>query len=306
MSKTVRGLACVVLAGLVLAGCGAGGAAVVNGETISVADLDLEIDRIRAQFEAFGQTLSEEQAVQVRADVLERLIATALLAQESARVGIEMEDAEIEAEMEGIRGQFPGEEDYKQALKDAGLSEKELRKQLRRDGAVRRLLNTRVEEQVSVSDEDVRAYYDANPQDFSAAEQVWASHILIQVAEDADATTRADALRRINEARRVLAGGADFAATAQELSEGPTGPNGGDLGFFARGQMVPAFEEAVFALPVGRVSDVVQTQFGYHLIKATGRRGAGIMPFDEVRESVAEKIKGERAQGVIEKFVEEL
>jgi peptidyl-prolyl cis-trans isomerase C len=171
---------------------------------------------------------------------------------------------------------------------------------------VQKLVVAIVEERSPTTDSDVRTYYDENPDLFKEPEQVKASHILILVEQGADDATRKDALSRIRGVQQKLRDGADFAEMAREFSEGPSGPNGGDLGYFARGQMVPPFEEAAFALPVGRVSDVVETQFGFHLINVTDRRPEQKFAFEEVEENIRNRLRGEQAQVVMGDYVEEL
>lgn len=147
---------------------------------------------------------------------------------------------------------------------------------------------------VSVAAPDVRRYYDQNIEQFSTPEQVKASHVLTKVGEGKD-----DAAAR-KQAEDVLAqakAGKDFAELAKKYSQDESNAsNGGDLGFFGRGAMVKEFEDAAFSMQPGQISDVVKTQFGYHVIKVTDRKAAETRPFEQVRAQIEDQLKWERAQ----------
>ena len=133
----------------------------------------------------------------------------------------------------------------------------------------------------AVSDEDVRAAYDAQVEGFEGAQQYDASHILLESEEDARAAIEA------------IEGGADFAEVAQERSTGPSAPRGGALGWFGAGQMVPEFEAAVQALEEGEVSAPVETQFGWHVIRLNGTRTAPAPAFEEAEAEIRGRLQSE-------------
>ncbi|AXT35686.1 peptidylprolyl isomerase [Phaeobacter sp. LSS9] len=131
----------------------------------------------------------------------------------------------------------------------------------------------------ATSDEDLRSAYDEKYTDGTGGDEFNASHILVETEEDAA------------EIRAELDAGADFATLARERSTGPSGPNGGELGWFGKGRMVPEFEEAVLVMGAGDVSAPVQTQFGWHVIKLNDRRTSAAPTFDEVREELATQMR---------------
>jgi peptidyl-prolyl cis-trans isomerase C len=134
------------------------------------------------------------------------------------------------------------------------LTEADLRFQFERDLAIRKLLDDQIGGKITVSEKESRAYYDSNLESFKKPEQVRASHILIKVDPGADEAKKAEARTKIESLQAKLKKGEDFGALAKEYSEGPSGPKGGDLGFFGRGQMVKPFEEAAFSMKPGQVS----------------------------------------------------
>ncbi len=161
--------------------------------------------------------------------------------------------------------------------------------------------------QAEVKDDDVAEYYALHKEDkFTEPEQVRARHILIKVAADAGADAKAAARKKTEELLAKVKAGADFAALAKESSEDPgSAANGGDLGLFLRGRMTPAFEEAAFALQAGGVSDVVETPFGFHVIKVEEHRPGGVKPLEAVHDEIADSLKQERSLALARKQAEE-
>ena len=143
-----------------------------------------------------------------------------------------------------------------------------------------------------VAEEDVQAEYDAQYGDAAPATEYNASHILVETEEEA--------LSLIEE----LEGGADFAELAQQYSTGPSGPNGGQLGWFSPGMMVPSFEEAVFELEVGEISAPVETQFGWHVVKLNETREQDAPALDQVRADLVEGLRVARVDAYIEDLSE--
>jgi peptidyl-prolyl cis-trans isomerase D len=162
----------------------------------------------------------------------------------------------------------------------------------------------RLADQVEIGDEDLREYFEVHRDEFTHEEQVQARHILVMVN---DQHTDEEARRLVEQAKGRIAGGEDFAAVAREVSE-DTGSKarGGDLGFFGRGAMVPAFEEAAFGAQQGELVGPVQSSFGYHLIQVTDRRAGGTTPFAEVQDSIRSRIAQEKAGELAEKRAREL
>lgn len=149
--------------------------------------------------------------------------------------------------------------------------------------------------QVTPTDEDIQAHYDANPDDFRKPEEVHARHILFKVAPDATPEQKAEARKQAEDILKQLEAGGDFAALAQKHSQDGTASAGGDLGWFGRGRMVPPFEQAAFNLTPGSLSQIVETQFGFHIIKVEEKRPEGVESLAEARPKIVEAIQ--RARG---------
>ena len=173
---------------------------------------------------------------------------------------------------------------------------------MRQQISVQKMVAEGVAANIKVSDEDVEHFYQTNIEQMRKPMEVRARHILIKplstsLADHQEAKGRADAI--LDEIR----GGADFAELAKTRSEGPSAARGGDLGYFGPGQMVPPFEQAAFALAPGEVSDVVQTQFGYHVIRLEDKRGGETASLDEAAERIREYLSQLALQNAVESLV---
>jgi peptidyl-prolyl cis-trans isomerase C len=150
-------------------------------------------------------------------------------------------------------------------------------------------------------------FYKQNPEQFQQAESVHASHILISFPQNADAAAKQAARAKAETILKDVKAGKDFATLAKANSQDPgSAPNGGDLGFFQRGQMVPAFDEAAFKLAPGEVSELVETNFGYHIIKVAEKQAPRTVPLDEVRPQVQQFLEGQNRQTQTQAFVQTL
>ena len=280
--------------------------AVVNGTVLKQAELDSETNRYLDRLQRTGRSPNDLERSQIKKQVLENLIARELLYQESQKKGIKVDQQEIDAQLTGLKGRFPNEAEFKNALSRNNLTEADLRSQFERDLAIKKLLDGQIGDKSAVSEKETRAYYDSNLETFKKPEQVRASHILIKVDPGADEAKKAEARTKIESLQTKLKKGEDFGALAKEYSEGPSGPKGGDLGFFGRGQMVKPFEETAFAMKPGQVSDMVETNFGYHLIMVSDRTPEGTIPYEEVKDRLQQFLKQQKVQEAIAQYVETL
>jgi len=277
-----------------------GAVAKVNG----VAILPLELRRAKKVM-LRGQTVPAEQQAEVDKQALNQLLAAELLYQAASKMEVKDLDKQIEAKLAQGRARFAKEEDFVKAIKDLEMDEKDLREYTRRDLIISKFVESTIVSKIKVTEEDVRAFYTQNPDKFTRSESVKASHILIGVDEKATPEEKKKAAEKAGKLRKELAGGADFAALAKANSTCPSSQQGGDLGFFGKGQMVPAFETTAFALKPGEISDVVETQFGYHIIKLTEKKAAETVPFKEAQPRIEEFLKGQKVNEAVAEYIAE-
>jgi len=280
--------------------------AVVNGVEISRADFDAVISRARQQFAGMGQPISGARLSEIKKDVLENLIGRELLYQTSQKHGIKVDEAAINNQLAMLKKRFPSEAEFNKVLSKNNLSEAAIRSQLERNMAIKEFIDKQFVQKVTISDKESKAYYESNPDYFKQPEQVQASHILIKIDSGADESQKAQARKKIEKIRKRLQKGEDFAALAKEFSQCPSNAKGGDLGYFQRGQMVPPFEQVAFALKPGAVSDIVETKFGYHLIKVIGKKAETTIPYKDVKDKLEQHLKREKIQKEVTLHVEKL
>ena len=226
--------------------------------------------------------------------VLDRIIDHHLAAQLARARGIGATDAELDAVLREMRSEQANDRAFEDRLATAGISAEQLRHQRRLSLDMAKLV--RAASGTAVSDAAIGAYYRDNRDRFLLPEAVIASHILVRVNPDASADQRADARRRAAGIREQVLGGADFGRTARDFSEDTgTALAGGLVGTFPRGQMDPAFEAAAFSAKPGEISDLVETPYGYHIIRVDEHAAGRMQTLDEVRGDI-KTLLGERAE----------
>lgn len=176
---------------------------------------------------------------------------------------------------------------------------------LTRDFLATQYLSKEVVDKVQASEEDMRLYYKIHESEFKTPEAVRARHILAKAEKSATQETKKKAQEKIGDILKRIKNGEDFAKLASELSEDPgTKAKGGDLGFFPRGKMVPEFEAIAFSMKQGEVSGIIETEFGYHVVKIEEKKGPAIEPFENVKDKVREKVLNEFRKARVDEFME--
>ena len=282
------------------------GVAMVNGTPITKEAFDNGVNQLIKQKSGKGKELGDLQVAEIKKEVLDMLIKSELLYQASQKKGIKVEESVVNKELESLKKRFPSEEEFKKALSKDNLSEDALSIQIKRNLAVQQFIEDSIVKNIKVSDKEIKAYYDEHPDFFIQPEQVKSSHILIKFDPKADESQKAKAHKKIVEIQQKLEKGEDFAELAKESSQCPSNAKGGDLGYFRRGQMVKPFEETAFALKPGEVSDIVETRFGYHLIKVFDKKPESTIKLEDAKDKIERYLKQEKVQQKLEVYIEEL
>ncbi len=279
-------------------------AATVNGEVITQAELDREIKNIAYRMPQNMQ--GAPPMTDLREKALENLISRQLLLETSRKAGVKIEDAAVEEKLQNAIQSFPDKKTFEAVLKRENVTEGELKLEIRSNLAIQKYMEDEVKSKIEVSKEEVGEFYEKNPLLFKHPEMVKASHILIKTGEKEDDAKKAEARKKIEEVEKQVKEGKDFAELAKTYSECPSKENGGDLGFFRRGQMVKPFEDVAFSLKPGEVSSIVETQFGYHLIKVSEAKPEGTYPLEEVEPKIKEDLSNRKIQEMVAKKLDEL
>jgi peptidyl-prolyl cis-trans isomerase C len=273
-----------------------GRAAVVNGAAISREESDREVLRIQRALLGMGKPLTCSQIVSVSKEVIESLIRRELLYQESRKAGVKIDPQEVDKEINGLKRQFLTEADYRNELSRRNLSEEALRAHVERTLSVQKYVGQQFLDKVNVTDGEMIASYESSLHLFKQPFQVAVSHILIQSDPRWEASRKQEARRKADQTLKALKQGKDFAALAREQSDGPTRTNGGELGYVRQGQLDKPFEAAIFNLKPGEISDVIETDYGFHLFKVTDRKPETILAYETVKEKIRQSLREEKAK----------
>ncbi len=282
--------------------------ATVNGTDITAESFNTEIDRLVASGQFPPQLLAH-----VAQQIVERLIDQQLMDGAVSKANITVTDAQLDAKLEEIRKEISeaSEESGGEArsledmVAELGITQEELRDSIRQSIAIEKLLvSNGLQEPDSAQ---VRTFYDANQEMFQQPEQIRARHILVKVEPEASEEDWEAARVRAEEIyKEASKKGADFAAVARQRSEGPSAPQGGELGLFPRGQMVPEFENVAFEMKKDEISKIVRTQFGWHIIQVTEKKPAGVLEFSEVEPRLKRELRNQAIQQALQEYLEKL
>ena len=282
-------------------------AAEVNGVPIYKADVDKRMDLLMRQIAAQTSEMpSEADVKEIRSRILNDLVEYKMLLNEGEKQGITATDADVAEELAKIKANFPDDAGFVTALNQSGVTEAEFAQTIKDTLIIQRLLDAQVADKIKVSDKEIKEFYEANPNLFEQEERVHARHILKMVEPNASAIERDKKKRELEEVLRALKNGSDFSDLAMKYSDDPSKIMGGDLGYFTRGRMVKPFEDAAFALKPGEISGIVETQFGYHIIKVEDRQQARTIPYEEIKSIISENLSMQKRQEAAGQYIDGL
>jgi peptidyl-prolyl cis-trans isomerase C len=295
-----------------------------DAKPVVAKDLPEVVAKINERTVTRDDLLQASQAVQMRLaqegrpvtptkgfyrQVLDEVIGLVLLQQDAKTSGTTATDQEVQQQIAQRKGAFPNEKAYKDALAKAGITEEKLREQARDQIVVQKYLQNRFAQAGNVTDQATREFYDKNKAKIQAPERVRVRHILVRF--DPSKGTPADKEKAREKTASLLKRvqeGEDFAKLAQENSEDPgSKPLGGELPWITKGQMVPTFEQASFALKKPNdLSPVVESQFGFHIIQLLEHQDAGTLPYEQVKGRIGQLLQQQQAQQQLAARVREL
>jgi len=280
--------------------------AIVNDIPITEADVTLEVKRIQFQAKAMQKPLDQSMMLSMREKVIDSLINRELLLQQSKAKGITTNESDIDNSIDQIKRRLEAGQSFESLMVEMGITMETMRTQVGQASAIQKLLEVEVYPQAIVSEKDSRIFFENNPQYFKKPEEVKASHILIQVAPDASDEEKLAAREKIEDIQKKIATGDDFANLARQYSEGPSSTNGGDLGYFDRKKMVKPFSDAAFELKPGQVSNIVETRFGFHLIKVYDKKAKSTYEFEDIKGRLGEILQQQKIQEETVRYLEVL
>jgi parvulin-like peptidyl-prolyl isomerase len=288
--------------------------AIINGDIITLEDYNKVAGPMIDQYsKIFTGADKESKMAELKKYILNQMIEEKLLVQEAGKQKIKITDVDVDEGIKELKKSFTSDQDFQAELKKQNMTEKELRKKVKDSLSVKKLIEQDVEAKiVQPTDDEINNYYNEHKKDFERPDQIRVRHILLRLDKNADMKAKSKILNTMRDIQKQLKGGADFAELAKKYSEDPGSKDkGGDVGFFAKGMMVKEFEDAAFKLKKGEVSDIIQTDFGYHIIKMEELRPGKQLALDDelevggppmkVKNFVKETMSQERA---VKKFSE--
>ena len=270
----------------------------VNGQPVTKGDFD----RLIKNLEAGRGAIPDDKRNEVLRGALDQLITYSVLKQEAASRKFTVTDADVDAQVASMQKQFPTQAEFDKALSARNTTVEQLKADARIDMAINKMMEAEVANATPATDADAQDFYTKNPEKFQQPESVRASHILL-MTKDKDEAAKKAAKTKIDELLKRARAGEDFAALAKANSEDGSASQGGDLGPFPRGQMVPEFDKVAFSLKPGEISEVVTTEFGYHIIKLTEKKEGSIIPLEQVKSQVLEYLTNQKKQQRVDSFI---
>ena len=289
--------------------------ATVNGSGIIVGNYEKVLGLNKQSIEAYyGNTIWDQEIEEgvkykdkFKEMILDQMIYTEAIYEAAKKENLLPTEEEVNKSIEEFNTSIKDNDAYKKQLKELGIDDNFLKYQFERNLASDNY-KEKFNKDNSVTNDEIKKYYDENKDDFYI-DQVEASHILIKTIDDEDKKLsdekKAEAKKKAEEVLAKAKAGEDFSELAKEYSQDTvSAKNGGDLGFFKKGEMVKPFEEAAFSMKVGEISDLVESDFGYHIIKVTDKEDRQ-KTFDEVKETIRKTLQDEKCDAQVEKLKEE-
>ena len=280
----------------------------VNGTEIPVKAVEYELNRLIRFHAEHGMTEEQirSQLPLLKQKAEEQAVGTALLFQEAAKLDFPIPEQDIDQAIRRMQDEAGGPDRFRAILHKQGRNVVQLRAEIMRGKKVDKLVEKICADAAEPTEDEARAFFEEHRADFGKEAQVRAQHILVSPKGKGE-EAKAEALAKIKAIRERVAAGSDFSEEAAAHSDCPSGKQaGGSLGWFSHGMMVKEFDEAAFALPVGGLSDIIETQFGYHVILKNDEQKESVPDFLEARERVKDLLRHDRRGKALADHVAEL
>lgn len=278
---------------------------VVNGVSLKQAMVN---DYMNRAIRASGQTIPADKEAEIRArlsgQITEDLVTQMVLEQEATAQGVKATSEDVQKAISSIP--LPPGMTIEKVLQEQGITRAMLETDVQRAVSIDKLLKKQTEGITAPTDEQIKAFYEENKDKMNRPETVTASHILIKVDAGADEATKAQKKEQAEKIRKELVDGADFAEAAKKYSEDPGSKDKGGEYTFPRGMMVKAFEDAAFSQELNAIGPLVETQFGYHIIKTTKKNPAGVVALDEAKDRLKVMLERRDKSEAVRKYVDGL
>jgi parvulin-like peptidyl-prolyl isomerase len=284
-----------------------GGVVCVNGKWISQVEIDRVIEMYRQQMiRIMPQQSLGEIPPEVKKNVTMQLIASELALQEAKKRNIGYDTAKASQTFAGIAKQFPDSATMKAEFAKMGQTADSVRNQIRDGLLVDSLMKMLFKPSDSATVQECQAYYDANKNQFGGDKRIHASQIMLVIKKDMTGVQKKEVADKMKKILDEVHSGKDFVACAKKYSQDPNASSGGDIGWFKRGDVKPEFEKAAMSLKLNEVSDIFETDVGFHIIKKTAEENLPPKTFDEVKPQIADMLTIKKKNDVVKSYVDSL
>lgn len=281
--------------------------ATVDGQDITHGEIMQAVQNTMQQLsrQMPPQQLSQMYG-QIYKNMTDQLIANVLITEAAENSDLTVSDEELNEELDKIRASAPEGKTLEEALAENNIDFAEWKENLRTQLLIGKFVEGKTADIAEATPAEVATFYQENIDQFKAPESVEASHILLSFTEDDTDDTKAEKKAKLEKIKADIDAGASFEEQAKANSDCPSSQREGSLGSFGRGQMVPEFEEAAFSQEVGTISDIVETQFGYHLIKVTDHQPESTRTLEEVTEQLQNYLTSQKKQKALIAYIDTL
>lgn len=279
----------------------------VNGKPIYEDQLNPEVKRSLEKFRKYGMRNEDPNLVKkLQKRALDKLISDELIFQESRKITIENIDTKVEQKQKVLENKYGHGEGMEKYLKIRNLTMRDLRESLRAEICVDEYLKKQGILEPEISEKLVRQTYERNPDRYSREESIKVSHILIAVDSYAGSEAKKQARQKAEQIRKEILEGRDFTEMARKHSDCNSASDGGNLKYIKRGYMPEEFDKAAFSMEKEALSDVVETRFGYHIIKVFDKKPAGMIPYEEVKDFIKKFLQEKESKRKLANHIAEL
>ncbi|MFT4549455.1 MAG: peptidyl-prolyl cis-trans isomerase C [Verrucomicrobiales bacterium] len=285
--------------------------ALVTVDGVAITDADVE-QRFRAMYGERLAQMPPEQGAMMREHAMpsikEELIAKTLLLGAAAKEGVAVDETKHKEMLKEVLDSIPEGTTTAEFYGRLGMDEASFKEAIGEEVRINSLIDKKTAAVKDATDEETKKFYDDNAQQFVTDSSVSASHILIKTEGITDEAEKANKKAELEAIRKQIIEkkGENFAELAKEHSACPSAGKGGDLGTFGPGQMVPEFDKAAFSQNIGDVGPIVETNFGYHIIKVTAKDEGGKTAYDEIKDRIADHLKGEKQNAIVRDMITKL
>lgn len=278
----------------------------VNDHDIKGDVIFRELKKAAIQYKKRGIPLTADQEKSAAKTLIEDEIGRTLLVLKSKEMGAKVSEKMLSERLKEVKAKFKSDSIFEHRLADRGMTVDQYKQELEIDMYMDQLIKKEIEPKIKIAEKDARAYYDKNKSKFESEEKVRASIMLLKFNPKEGKAGEQAVLKKFESILLQVKNGSDFGALAQQHSQDSLSSKGGDLGFFTKEQMLPAFSTRAFKMKVGEVSDIFRTGHGFHILKVTDRKPGGLSPFKAEKEKIEKFLAKKQVSQATRDYIDSL